>query len=1729
MHAERDATHGIQPQGFLTNLNVSTPPHGNARHSQNKSKKRTKKPARRTIPRAPYRQLFLTGTSQLLPFHVSKRGREFVQRSLCPRHVNNTTHVSRAAQDASVFLSASTRFSPDSQCTRDPSSVPHSNINKNHEVHASGTSDVFFLRDARQGEQGHDQRDRHDIPQTQRHGKGPSTTKLLCDQNLHTDRFFYISEPVELQIESISGPCVRFMLFLWYFTFLLCVAIDMVPELRWEMLNICNSESVSLRNLNKWNSLCFEVQPSSSKPGYFNVTWTPNLQEDRITPFYELRHIVVSVPRLPTQSGEVVHYNEYIGVISGDAQDSVVMGPVEMTLRCNKKNSLCDVLKLPGGVKFPLQRLFFPELSPELMSAMTGGVNGTGLSTAIGIVFERQTYTVVTAICRYSFIAISFLHMLRFTAYRKHTSHLYEQSWIIGLQIFLIFYLNPLYIESLSPHPSSDILKFFDICLPTCFVAMNLGFMYSVMTASMLWRQRTDTRKAVKEKDISEDSEEESLTFDGTIRRRSWRTNLFKFFFCSKNLYDPPFWTKAAAILYVLLVLVYEIARSLGSNGYDFAGIHFSVKPKDVEWNILALILGCLTCLGLLIYLNNHLGKKPYLESRPQQLACCVFLMIFLFIILFYIINFITLYAYISRYYPVTNPHYPFTHLTSLALNTLFVNIMTFVYTTQHRDENIPIHPNDQRWMLMVWPNTWHTWLARHGGSQYIFFTERQETNFYTRQLDFHKRQLMARLKKRKDYTREDGQRSDTLARTTSDLALRSAEQSQLRRRNQREGFIGPNNRYDVTSPDPQLANSHPYGEEVKQNGDTLAILSSSKMDTSRKPQPHRLQKDHHPNLETVEVPICIQNNNSPHEYTLPKVTSGALKSEQGNQPYGFSVSPKLSCKYHSRVGSKVGFLEEDLNPRNATRGGNVAKGLAHMDRFSSSYLPELPEDDFLLLTRSRRAMAQSDKAPFLSEAADSVRVFEPQVSSLPVPGLGCTLNGSAKRLSRLERSTQRAFPRGNVGLTSNQPPCTRLVLVSSEGRGAGTPSSMEGYSPQPSATNRNVSSIQSVALAMRTLVRSRSPSQVSDIASAPTGYLSSEWRGLHKRERSHDCDATSILTNGARKSWRSCSAHTPKEMYLAQSFDGNATHTGSECNRFTLRKAMHKVHIGINTLVGVAERNLFTRPMYHIDQLQKIMVNAFYKPFEGINYLPFFNLETAIDCFNLSWEVYRIEESHIAECVEMNNRSDLSSAFQRILCLLKSLFRPFSASIKVSNKKDKLPGSVSANKGPDGTDHAINRAGSAQEESEFVGEQTVEACEACHEHVVTENPAMSNVAHPKDEKKLLPAFLTRAKSASETKIVIEKDAHTECPGESYPASTNLETDDVKERIQSETTVEQVGALSDFNHSIHHEQETIAPETSTSPVVSERAHLNARVLPMNVEKYGYKPIMVTQIKEVQVLIAQIDTNARQHLYKAPRVVIALRGTANWSNARDDMNVNHMVWDEMVEDIEAMNASGNQDSFMTKLNSGALAGCTFLGRMWKPTCHGGFLTIWKAMRPVIIPKILEVLRTDPDTVYRVFTTGHSLGGALASLCAYSVTRELQRIRYPIPEVTVYSYGTPRTGNALFCRLYNRAVPRTFHVTNESDLVATMGIFCDHHVGIEVKIDRNGNYIVKPTNIEKIFPPTRGTGLSVMNHLMTAYGASLNAIARHSECMARCWEPYLTQKVETACEECAKCRE
>ena len=107
------------------------------------------------------------------------------------------------------------------------------------------------------------------------------------------------------------------------------------------------------------------------------------------------------------------------------------------------------------------------------------------------------------------------------------------------------------------------------------------------------------------------------------------------------------------------------------------------------------------------------------------------------------------------------------------------------------------------------------------------------------------------------------------------------------------------------------------------------------------------------------------------------------------------------------------------------------------------------------------------------------------------------------------------------------------------------------------------------------------------------------------------------------------------------------------------------------------------------------------------------------------------------------------------------------------------------------------------------------------------------------------------------------------------------------------------------------------------------------------------------------------------------------------------------------------------------------------------------------------------------LFQIYCTGHSLGGALATLAAFDISRAMEWVNRPT-KIICYTFGAPRIGNYAFAETYNRLVPETWNVVNDQvqlDVPPTVpmlasicahylqrwlreGIGPDHHLGKKV---------------------------------------------------------------------------
>jgi len=95
----------------------------------------------------------------------------------------------------------------------------------------------------------------------------------------------------------------------------------------------------------------------------------------------------------------------------------------------------------------------------------------------------------------------------------------------------------------------------------------------------------------------------------------------------------------------------------------------------------------------------------------------------------------------------------------------------------------------------------------------------------------------------------------------------------------------------------------------------------------------------------------------------------------------------------------------------------------------------------------------------------------------------------------------------------------------------------------------------------------------------------------------------------------------------------------------------------------------------------------------------------------------------------------------------------------------------------------------------------------------------------------------------------------------------------------------------------------------------------------------------------------------------------------------------------------------------------------------------FRDTFMLLYPCVKNSLEEKMKAYPG--YTVAVTGHSLGGALASLAALALVQDKL---VPSHRVFLYNFGSPRVGDKLYANNHDRLVPNSFRVVHYKDIVA-----------------------------------------------------------------------------------------
>jgi predicted lipase len=120
-----------------------------------------------------------------------------------------------------------------------------------------------------------------------------------------------------------------------------------------------------------------------------------------------------------------------------------------------------------------------------------------------------------------------------------------------------------------------------------------------------------------------------------------------------------------------------------------------------------------------------------------------------------------------------------------------------------------------------------------------------------------------------------------------------------------------------------------------------------------------------------------------------------------------------------------------------------------------------------------------------------------------------------------------------------------------------------------------------------------------------------------------------------------------------------------------------------------------------------------------------------------------------------------------------------------------------------------------------------------------------------------------------------------------------------------------------------------------------------------------------------------------------------------------------------------------------------------------TAHRGFWQSWLDARSTVTATVHQLSASNPT--YQIVTTGHSLGGAIATLAA----ADLRNLGY---QVTLYSFGAPRVSSARLANYITSQPGGNYRITHWNDPVPNIPpiILNFAHVSPEYYINRP-NYL------------------------------------------------------------------
>lgn len=208
-----------------------------------------------------------------------------------------------------------------------------------------------------------------------------------------------------------------------------------------------------------------------------------------------------------------------------------------------------------------------------------------------------------------------------------------------------------------------------------------------------------------------------------------------------------------------------------------------------------------------------------------------------------------------------------------------------------------------------------------------------------------------------------------------------------------------------------------------------------------------------------------------------------------------------------------------------------------------------------------------------------------------------------------------------------------------------------------------------------------------------------------------------------------------------------------------------------------------------------------------------------------------------------------------------------------------------------------------------------------------------------------------------------------------------------------------------------------------------------------------------------------------------RIIVTFKGTTTMRNLRTSLRMSQ-TW---LTDVIRHNADG--------VDEGERLRRLFRYNYYRGKIHRGFAEAYLSVARQVTEEVRKLRRQNKRPV---FLTGHSLGGALATICSLDLWVKLDISRR---EIFVSTFGSPRVGNIYFATMYGDVVPLHWRIVVDPDMIAKLPSVGYSHVGRKVVLTPHGEMIIDPSDLER--RPWSGEAAGFAYHRKASYLLAMRA--------------------------------